>query len=137
MKYIFICLFILVGVGSFAQETPEVNVYSSSLSVGEVLNLNKRSIVFKNVVSDSRCPKDVTCVWAGEAKVTVEIYEDGNTMGEKIIVINSSNIPVEFSLSNVIYSIRGISLTPYPSVNKEGMPKNYVLQMSVRETLEI
>ncbi len=137
MKYILICLFIFIGTGVFAQENQEVNIYNSSLSVGEVLNLNNRSIVFKNVVSDSRCPENVTCVWAGEAKVAIDIYENGTWIKEQVINIQSKNVPLEFSINSTTYSMRGISLTPYPSVKKDNLPKNYVLQMSVMEKVEI
>lgn len=137
MKYIFKCLFIFVGIGSYAQETPEVNTYSSTLSVGEVLNLNNRTIVFKNVVSDSRCPKDVTCVWAGEAKIAIDIYEKGRWIKEQIINIESTNIPLEFSVGEITYSISNLILSPHPTVKKAEVPVNYVLQMSVREIINI
>ena len=37
-------------------------------------------------IEDSRCPSDVTCVWAGEAKVSVDIIDRKSTR------LNSSHI---------------------------------------------
>ncbi len=136
MKYILVCLFAFI-TGVTAQENPAVTVYSSSLTLGEVLKFNNRSVVFKNVVSDSRCPKDVTCVWAGEAIVTIEIFENGTFIKEQIIKIQSSNIPLQFPVGDMVYSISNLSLYPYPTVKRADLPKNYMLQMSVRETVGI
>ena len=44
-----------------------------TLTPGESVQLQESMIVqLVNVVEDSRCPTDVTCVWAGEVKVLLE-----------------------------------------------------------------
>jgi hypothetical protein len=35
------------------------------------------SVRFVGVTEDSRCPRDVTCIWAGEVKILLEIHESG------------------------------------------------------------
>ena len=40
-------------------------------------------IRLKEVVEDSRCPKDVTCIWAGQAVVIVEVFENKKLIEEK------------------------------------------------------
>ncbi len=54
------------------------------LAVGESADLGDgRSLGFVKVVSDSRCPKDVQCVWAGEVKLAFElIWVDGKSAFE-------------------------------------------------------
>lgn len=101
------------------------------------MDFGNRSLRFKNVISDSRCPKDVTCIWAGEAIITVEVYEDGKCIEEKVISVASSNIPLKFSAKDIIYSISNLNLTPLPSVKKEKLPEDYKLHMNVRETIKI
>ncbi len=136
MKFLIFSLTLFFCTGVFAQDS-QVNMYSSSLTMGERLDFGNRSLRFKNVISDSRCPKDVTCIWAGEAIITVEVYEDGKCIEEKVISVASSNIPLNFSAENNIYSISGLSLTPLPSVKKEKLPEDYKLHMSVSETIKI
>ena len=51
-----------------------------SLPVGKTatINGNGTSITFRQVREDSRCPTDVTCVWAGDAKIDVTISRNGS-----------------------------------------------------------
>lgn len=137
MKYVFMCLLLVLSSGILAQETEQVNFYSSTLQIGEMLNLGNRSLKFKNVVSDSRCPKDVTCIWAGEAIVSVEVYEDGKCIEEKLIVVTPSNISLKFTSGNMMYSIAGLGLSPIPSVKNHDISGEYKLHMKVRETERI
>lgn len=39
---------------------------------------------FTGIAVDSRCPNDVTCVWAGEIVVQLAIDSDGTTMQHEI-----------------------------------------------------
>lgn len=136
MKYLLFSLIFAFSTGLFAQDT-QVNMYSSSLTIGERLEFGNRSLKFKNVISDSRCPKAVTCIWAGEAIIAVEVYEDGKCIEEKVISVTSSNIPLEFTAEDIIYNIAGLSLSPLPSVKKQNLPEEYRLIMRVSETIKI
>ncbi len=50
-----------------------------SLHVGEaaVVEEAKLSLTFSAVTQDSRCPRDATCVWAGEAVVELRALWEG------------------------------------------------------------
>lgn len=135
MKFILISLLLFISSQLSAQETPEKNIYSSSLNLGEMMNFGTRSIKFTRVISDSRCPKDVSCVWAGEAIVSVEVYEDGKCIEEKEITVAASNIPLDFPTGNMNYNISDLSLYPHPSINKKNSPGDYRLQMRISETI--
>lgn len=136
MKYLLFSLILTFSAGVFAQDT-QVNMYSSSLTIGERLDIGNRSLKFNEVISDSRCPQGVTCIWAGEAIISVEVYEDGKCIEEKLISVTSTNIPLDFSAENIIYNIAGLSLNPLPSVNKQTLPEEYKLMMRVSETTKI
>ncbi|MES1263172.1 MAG: hypothetical protein ABUL69_02370 [Peristeroidobacter soli] len=44
-----------------------------TLAMGERVLLDKNTVVkLVNVVEDSRCPVDTTCIWAGEVKILLE-----------------------------------------------------------------
>lgn len=135
MKSLILSLLLSLSIAISAQETTRID-YSSSLHIGEMMNFGNRSLKFKNVVSDSRCPKDVTCIWAGEAIVAVEVYEDGKCIEEKQITI-SSKIPLEFSTGNITYNISRLNLSPIPSVKSKDLKKEYKLFLQVSESEKI
>lgn len=58
----------------------QVEVYPpqilTKLNLNEPFTIDGYTLTFKSVKSDGRCPEQVTCVWAGEAKVLLEI-DDG------------------------------------------------------------
>lgn len=102
---------------------------------GELLNFGNRSLKFKDVISDSRCPINVTCIWAGEAKVLVELFENGRFLEEKVLLVNSQNSSLSFLSEAVEYSISGIDLMPYPTIESKNTKPDYSLKMWVSEKL--
>ncbi len=65
-----------------------------------------------NVREDSRCPKDVTCVWAGNA--AVRLWVTSGRSG-KTVTLNTNKSP---TLSDEVeykgYKIKLVDLSPYP-----------------------
>jgi hypothetical protein len=138
MKYLFLFGFLICSISLSAQVQEENTIFNSVLQGGEQLEFGDKSIRFKEVISDSRCPKDVTCVWAGEAKVLIEIFEKGKLLNEKLVVINPygiDEIPLQFSAGGGIYSITAFKLFPYPSTASKKDKMNYTLEMQVIENL--
>jgi hypothetical protein len=138
MKYLFLFGFLICSISLSAQVQEENRIFNSVLQGGEQLEIGDKSIRFKEVVSDSRCPKDVTCVWAGEAKVLIEIFENGKLLNKKLVVINPygiDEIPVQFSGGGGIYSITVFKLFPYPSSASKKDAIDYTLEMQVSENL--
>ena len=133
MKYFFLLVSLTISFSFMAQETTEIRSYSAVMQQGELLNFGNRSLKFKDVISDSRCPKNVTCIWAGEAKVLVEIFENGRFLEEKILLVNSKNSTLNFLSEAVAYSISGIDLMPYPTVQSKNNKPVYSLEMRVSE----
>lgn len=138
MKYLFLFGILICSISLSAQNQEENRIFNSVLQGGEQLEFGDKSIRFKEVISDSRCPKDVTCVWAGEAKVLIEIFEKGKLINEKQVVINPyaiDEIPLQFSAGDRIYSITAFKLFPYPSTASKKDRTDYTLEMQVSENL--
>lgn len=135
MQFILSFFLFLFSAGLLAQDQPQPEsvIYSSQLQPGELLTFSNKAIRFKEVVSDSRCPKEVTCVWAGEAKVLVELFENGNFLEEKIITVSRGGIPLNFSAKEILYSIQGLMLLPYPSTKK--VDPDYSLEVKIIEKI--
>lgn len=51
-----------------------------TLAVDESAGLAGHTIVFREVVEDSRCPRGVDCVWEGRVVVTLEVDGEGVTL---------------------------------------------------------
>ncbi|MEO8650168.1 MAG: hypothetical protein ABI539_13465 [Acidobacteriota bacterium] len=84
-------------------------------------------IKFVKMVEDSRCPKDVNCVWAGNAKITVRVTKNGRT---SLLELNSNmGEPPEFDG----YRFTLIKLTPEPASNIRINPSGYMATISVQK----
>ncbi len=84
-------------------------------------------IKFQDVVEDSRCPIDVDCVWAGNAKILLKIAQTD-------YIINSTLEPKEIYYSGqkgIQYRIKLISVSPYPNSEEKIILKNYSVRLIV------
>jgi len=85
------------------------------------------TIVFDRVESDSRCPMDALCVWAGDATVTVSLSKaaDGRVQREL------HTDPRASDASYLAYSIKLVALAPYPQSSRPIRPQDYVATLAV------
>src|SRR5436853_321878 len=67
-----------------------------SLSLGKTAAVTGTPyrITFNRVSEDSRCPVDVTCVWAGDAKVELTITRKGAPGDVRIVSLTPPNTDV-------------------------------------------
>ena len=84
-------------------------------------------LTFREVSEDSRCPADVTCVWAGDAKIAVVISRNGVPDETRIMSITPPNN--ETHSDNL--RIRFIGLAPIPRQAGADTPRSYVAQFVV------
>jgi len=73
-----------------------------TLSVGQTVEVSGTVIRFDGVNSDSRCPSDVTCVWAGNAEVRMTI---GPAVGEGPTHLVTLNTTLEPRSSDEVYGL--------------------------------
>lgn len=90
-------------------QVPEI---LTKLDVLDYVKVEGYQLTFKSVVSDGRCPKDVTCVWPGEAEILIEI-NDGTEIIAKRIAIPALGFEKEI-LSTLTHRIYLKNLVPYP-----------------------
>ena len=72
----------LAGCGTALSQTQTVDLGAEvTLSPGETTSVNSTEfkVRFVAVTEDSRCPRDVTCIWAGEVKIQFEIHESAKS----------------------------------------------------------
>ncbi len=100
-----------------------------SLPVGKtaVINGNGTRIRFDEVRNDSRCPADVTCVWAGDAEVVVTISRNGSLDDSRIL----SFIQPKNETTSGDLRIHLVDLAPVPRQSDGSAPRAYVVQLVV------
>lgn len=67
------------------------------LAPGESVRIEGRDVTvrFASVLEDSRCPTEVTCVWAGRARVAVEVTRDGQPARSFELEVGAPSATVE------------------------------------------
>ena len=84
-------------------------------------------LTFKRVTEDSRCPVDVTCVWAGDAKIEITISRNGAVGDTRILGITPPK--QEATVGNL--RIRFVSLAPVPRQADANVPRKYLAEFVV------
>lgn len=132
MKNLLLVTLVLFSTYAFGQsssiEVPKIGI---KVPLGKTLEANGVSVKFVEVVEDSRCPKDVSCIWAGRAIVKAEVSSEGNTE-EKTLIFGEVRPGEEKSTtlySSKEFSIDGLTLNPYPT-SQGSEDTNYVLVVS-------
>ena len=88
---------------------------------------------FTNVLEDSRCPKRVTCVWTGEARIELLVQSDGRN--PTTVQFNTNPAPGQNVQTAKVdgYTIELKSLDPYPQTPDESTPlEEYSATLSVK-----
>jgi hypothetical protein len=80
-------------------------------------------------ISDSRCPTGVTCIWQGEAKVSVQTNSlSGSSTGN--FVLSTYN-----NLSDTIestWSVKLLDVSPYPVYQQPTDSNKYVVRLVIK-----
>ncbi|HJP59482.1 MAG TPA: hypothetical protein VJ865_05770 [Gemmatimonadaceae bacterium] len=84
-------------------------------------------ITFTRVTEDSRCPIDVVCVWAGDAKIQLAIDRSSAPADIRILGLTPPNS--ESDLNGV--RIRFVSLAPAPRQSEPSGKREYVARLVV------
>lgn len=86
----------------------------------------------KEIIEDSRCPQGVTCIWAGQVVVAVEVYKDKKLIEEQTLTFNikerENNIKW-FSKYFPDKKIKSIGVLPYPKEGVEIKPKKRYMKI--------
>jgi len=139
MKHVALVFAIFISSLSFAQDSTQVEKAEtprivSKLFLGERLQFDDVEFKFVEVLQDSRCPKDVTCIWAGEVVVLVDVFEHGKKTEQKKLTLSptsrlQSKIGNLFSSDNL--SISGLNVFPYPKSSGKPKLEDYYIQLEV------
>jgi hypothetical protein len=80
-------------------DAPEVSTgqeFTLTLGAGAPIAGGEFQIFFKEVFEDSRCPRDVTCVWEGNARLHFMLREI-SPMGQGVVEVQESGFELNTS----------------------------------------
>ena len=92
------------------------------------------SFQIKQVISDSRCPEGVNCVWAGEVEITLSIFKDNVFYKDETLTINFKNFPENKSILEKYTSsktIKRIEVLPIKKQDVEIKLEDYSLKIEL------
>ncbi len=103
------------------------------LPVGQTVSIDNGQLLisFESVTADSRCPKGVTCIWAGEAKCRMQITNEGSTSD---IVFTETGGTDGYSQSTFNNYTAHFRLEPYPEAGKQIGSNDYKLLLTITES---
>ncbi|MDC8002515.1 hypothetical protein POV27_00500 [Aureisphaera galaxeae] len=106
--------------------SPQIGV---KVALDETVTLGDVSITFVKVLEDSRCPKYVNCMWAGEVRVEVAIQEKGKeaTMHEVTLGATDAVSKNKTFYKKEGYFIELMAVNPYPENEKEMGPYSLLI----------
>lgn len=119
MKTLALILFCFTVNFLAAQEdrptTPQI---AMKIGLEDTIFTRNMNIQFMEVLEDSRCPKDVVCVWAGQARVKVNISGPG--LDEQELELTLGKKEMDVIITGEDYILKGVALTPYPTTENVG-----------------
>ena len=83
-------------------------------------------IGFDSVIEDSRCPKGVDCIWAGQAKIRIKLSKPNN----KPASVELSTLEPK-KISYLGYQVSLVGLSPYPKASETINKNAYVATLAV------
>jgi hypothetical protein len=93
------------------------------LKTGDVSALPDGSrLRFERLVSDSRCPMDAVCVWAGDATIAVTLTSSKGSAESRELHTQ----PTGSQISYASYTIALTQLAPYPRSSQKTEPDDYI-----------
>ena len=131
---VLLLLLLLAACGGEAGEVKANLGQEFSLSMGQTASIQDEALKlrFLEVIGDSRCPKDVTCVWQGQASCLVEITYSELLHKVTLIQPGLSEEPSQIDFNDYLIKF---NLTPYPEAGKEIKKNDYRLRLVVTRPL--
>ena len=136
MPVLALCVVALVGCGAQAKvrarKTVRLN-QNFALRIGqEVLVADQKlSVKFVSVPEDSRCPKGVTCIWAGNVRVQLQVTKAKSKPVKIELSLNPRDFPDGEAADCGDYKIKLVRVDPYPVADQQLKPGDYTATLSI------
>lgn len=134
MKKLVLFLFMIISSLVLAQSQKSQKVKYVTIKQKVCPNQKGFQLVLKAISNDSRCPEDVTCIWAGEVTAFVSVYKDSKLIKDSTLVFSMKNEEdnkkwLASYLSEKQKKIKSIRVLPYPKEGSKINPGEYYLKI--------
>ncbi|HEY95238.1 MAG TPA: hypothetical protein G4O15_09925 [Dehalococcoidia bacterium] len=131
ISIIFLCI-VLSAISGCGKD--EYNIGEEfSLSIGETATFKGEQlrIQFLEIIEDSRCPRNVTCIWEGRVVAVIEVFLGGELQQIMLIEQGLSDMSVKEQIGEYEVLFR---ILPYPEdAEIQISPDEYYLMMTVNK----
>ena len=131
--YVFVAIFLVTFASSVGQPREKLIVLEQEfkLKIGESAKSKPDGleVEFHSVAEDSRCPRGVNCVWAGNAKILLKVKKDA---GKPADVELNTNINPKTS-RYLEYELRLRELRPYPESDSTIKSSDYEVTLTLHK----
>lgn len=104
------------------------NMQQAAVKINKQKKFSKSKFTVKVLsVEDSRCPEGVDCIWAGNAKVKIQVK---NSKGKSQIFELNTNLEAK-AVKFDNYEIKLGEVAPYPKANARIDPNSYTAQIII------
>lgn len=84
-------------------------------------------------INDSRCPSDVTCVWAGMVTISIDVQKNDQKMQNIDLTLGGEEISEKDLFHE--YTIKLVKIDPYPTSTNQITSDEYVATIILEKTL--
>jgi len=101
-----------------------------SLSIGQsaIIKGQALRITFEDVIEDSRCPSDVTCIWAGRVSCIIKLVGGSS---QYRMVLTESGLTDQYTSETYREYQLAFNVRPYPEAGQSILRDEYRLQLIV------
>ena len=133
MKKLVLFFFMIISSIVLAQSQKSQKVKYVTIKQKVCPNQKGFQLVLKAISNDSRCPEDVSCIWAGEVTAVVSVYKDSKLIEDSTLVFLMKNEEdnkkwLATYLSEKQKKIKSIRVLPYPKEGSKINPEEYYLK---------
>lgn len=106
------------------------------LPIGGVARTSDGLMLSVENINDSRCPANVSCVWAGEAVVNLTLTQNDQVLGRPTLRLAPGNNPVrEADWSDTGYSVSLLAVDPDPRSSTAVPQSDYSILLLLRQAV--
>lgn len=130
MRYLVIFFIIIVFVGCKPYKIPQpISCENCLTKINDIY-----SFKIKEIITDSRCPVDVNCVWQGQVELVISVYENDDFLEDEHLILDGKNLEYNkaiFEKYTFGKKVNGISIYPQKKENEKIELKDYYLEVFV------
>lgn len=110
--------------------------FNIGLNETAILRAENIWVRFTEVTENSRCPINVQCIWAGRAKIVVNIWKDSQNIGDFVLISGGGSpaLAVQNFASN--YNIKFVDLQPAPISGSQTRKSAYIATLMISKTTD-